>query len=327
MASSRKGPRVWFPRIGGGLHERIWFAKAGKGTLNDTGIAPPAHIQIQNGTYSLNLSVFDPTGMTQKEAVEAGKETSLYPGYGSQFGAQIWRLANEAQVGDIIFLESENHHLHAVGIISGEFLPFDYINYTSEVLNTRGIHRIPVKWIPIKDGMDYIQLGRLDNAVFRDVAEKEELATVLIFGTERLVADALGIKFEDHARWVKEELSKITPMVNTETYIESLTATNPSLKIDIEYQYPELTEKNEESEVEVTTDGIEKSSVPELETPEQVIAHVARNGVYIHQNVTEEALHQLIASAKVLPTDHVFHSDIKNWITFAEYCEIKGLSF
>jgi len=155
--AAKKGSRTWFPRVDGGVHQRIWFAKAGKGTQNDTGIAPPADQQIKNGTYSINLAVFDPAPMTQKEAAEAGKEGSMYPGYGAQFGAQIWRMAHEAEVGDIIFLESENHHLHAVGIISGEFLPFDDIDYTLEMLNTRGVHRIPVKWIPVKDGKDFIQ--------------------------------------------------------------------------------------------------------------------------------------------------------------------------
>jgi hypothetical protein len=36
-----KASRTGYPRVGGGLHLRIWFAKAGRGTVNDTGIAPP----------------------------------------------------------------------------------------------------------------------------------------------------------------------------------------------------------------------------------------------------------------------------------------------
>ena len=292
--AATKGSRTWFPRVDGGVHQRIWFAKAGKGTQNDTGIAPPADQQIKNGAYSLNLAIFDPRSMTQKEAAEAGKDASMYPGYGSQFGAQIWRMAHEAEVGDIIFLESENHHLHAVGIISGEFLPFDDIDYTLEMLNTRGVHRIPVKWIPVKDGKDYIQLGRLDNATFRDIAEKEDLASLLIFGTQKLVAEAMGIDYKEF----EERMEKVVAAG--------------------------ATEENEE-EVVVTIDEPVKPSAPIVEAPKPVFAHVARNGAYIHEKITEEVLHQLIQSAQVLPTDHVFHPISINWITIAEYRKQRGI--
>ena len=301
--ASRKGSRTWFPRVDGGVHQRIWFAKAGKGTQNDTGIAPAADQQIKNGTYSLNLAVFDPRTMTQKEAAEAGKEGSMYPGYGSQFGAQIWRMAHEAEVGDIIFLESENHHLHAVGIISGEFLPFDDIDYSVEMLNTRGVHRIPVKWIPVKDGKDFIQLGRLDNAIFRDIAEKDELATLLIFGTQKLVAEAMGIDYKEF----EDRMEKVIAAGNT--------------------RENEDEEEAEEDIVVTIIDEPEKPVAQVVEAPKPVFAHVARNGAYIHQKITEEALHDLIKSSQVLPTDHVFHPISINWITIAEYRNQRGLGW
>jgi predicted Mrr-cat superfamily restriction endonuclease len=61
--------------------------------------------------------------MDVKEASALCKETSLYEGMGAQFGAQIWRMAHEARVGDYIYLESENHNLQAVGVISGPCRP------------------------------------------------------------------------------------------------------------------------------------------------------------------------------------------------------------
>lgn len=209
MAS--RTPRTWLPKITGGVHLRIWFAKAGRGTPNDTGISPIPARHIENGTYSFSLALFDPTPMTQKEATEAGKETSLYPGYGAQFGAQIWRMAHEAEVGDFIFLESENHHLHAVGIIAGEYAPPGDGNYTDEMFTQSGAHSIPVKWLPIKDGKDFIQLGRLDNAVFRDVAEKEDLATLLIFGTGQIVGEAMDIDHDEWGKFLSHGLKSAAP--------------------------------------------------------------------------------------------------------------------
>jgi len=298
--AAKKGSRTWFPRVDGGVHQRIWFAKAGKGTQNDTGIAPPADQQIKNGTYSINLAVFDPAPMTQKEAAEAGKEGSMYPGYGAQFGAQIWRMAHEAEVGDTIFLESENHHLHAVGIISGEFLPFDDIDYTLEMLNTRGVHRIPVKWIPVKEGKDFIQIGRLDNGIFRDIAEKEELASLLIFGTQKLVAEAMGIDYKEF----EDRMDKVAAAGSTQGNED---------------------EEEAEDDIVVTIEEPAKPVVPVVEAPKPVFAHVARNGAYIHQKINEEALHELIKSSQVLPTDHVYHPISINWITIAEYRKQRGI--
>jgi len=100
----------------GGFHQRIWFAKAGRGTHQDIGISPMADQHLANGSYSFSLAAFDPRNLDVKEAAVEGKATSLYQGMGAQFGGQIWRMAHEAKVGDYIFLESENHNLHAVGV-------------------------------------------------------------------------------------------------------------------------------------------------------------------------------------------------------------------
>jgi phage shock protein PspC (stress-responsive transcriptional regulator) len=187
-----KKEKVWFVRNEGGLHQRIWFAKAGKGTPSDKGIAPEPHYHLQNGSYSFTLAHFDPRGLSLKEAQEEGKATSVFPGYGGQFGAQIWRMAHEAKVGDYIFLESENHHLHAVGFISGEY-EFLADRRELEQFGVQGCHNIPVHWVEIANGQDAIQLGRLDNAVFRDVIEKDELVSLLLDLTRKITPVAWGI--------------------------------------------------------------------------------------------------------------------------------------
>ena len=328
--AAAKGSRTWFPRVDGGVHQRIWFAKAGRPTEGDAVIAPPADQQIKNGTYSMNLSLFDPTDISKEEAVELGKEGSIFRNMGAQFGAQIWRLANEAEVGDFIFLESENHHLHAVGIIAGEYIPFEHREYTMDDFKNQGVHRIPVKWIPVKDGKDYIQLGRLDNATFRDVAEKEELATLLIFGTQRMVAEAMGIDFEE----TQNRLSGLGGIVD-ENAAPIVELTVGDLPDDFNTEpFPGTESDNEaaddeevEDEVVVTIDEPKKAPAPApvVEAPKPVFAHVARNGAYIHEKITEEALHDLIKSSQVVPTDHVYHPISINWITIAEYRKQRGL--
>jgi len=332
--AAKKGSRTWFPRIDGGVHLRIWFAKAGKGTEADAGMVLPAEQQIENGTYSMNMSIFDPVGISKEEAVELGKEGSVYRNYGSQFGAQIWRMANEAQIGDYIFLESENHHLHAVGIISGEYIPFESRDYTMDDFKNQGVHRIPVKWIPITDGKDYIQLGRLDNAVFRDVAEKPDLAALLIFGTQKIVADAFKIDYQEFENRMDGLGGKEDP---NPPAIRFLTA--GKLPADFHSGLPELLkyihsdetndEEVEEEEAEediiVTIDDPAKPTAPAVETPKPVSVYVSRDGAYIHQRITEEALHYLIKSAQVLPTDHVYHPISTNWITITEYRKQRGL--
>ena len=333
---AKKGSRTWFPRIDGGVHLRIWFAKARKGTEADAGMVLPAEQQIENGTYSMNMSIFDPVGISKEEAVELGKEGSVYRNYGSQFGAQIWRMANEAQIGDYIFLESENHHLHAVGIISGEYIPFESRDYTMEDFKNQGVHSIPVKWIPITDGKDYIQLGRLDNAVFRDVAEKPDLAALLIFGTQKIVAEALKINYQEFENRMDEIGGKEDP---NPPAVRFLTA--GKLPADFHSGLPELLEyihseetNDEEVEEEVEQEEAEddivvtieepaKPVAPVVEAPKPVIAYVARNGTYIHQRITEEFLHQLIQSEQVLTTDHVYHPISTNWITVVEYLKLR----
>ncbi len=191
-----KKEKVWFVRNEGGLHRRLWFAKAGKGSQTDKGISPEPKYHLRNGSYSFTLAHFDPRGLALNEAQEQGKAKSVFPGYGAQFGAQIWRMAHEASVGDYIFLESENHHLHAVGFISGAY-EFLSDQQALEDVAVQGCHSIPVHWVEIANGRDAIQLGRLDNATFRDVIDKEELASLLLDLTREITRVAWGIAKKD----------------------------------------------------------------------------------------------------------------------------------
>lgn len=193
----------------GGLHQRVWFAKAGRGIAQDTGISPTAEQHLKNGTYSFSLAAFNPAGMDQKAATEEGKASSLYKGMGAQFGAQIWRMAFEATPGDYIFLESENHNLHAVGVITGPYRT-PATSFDDGSLQREGIHAIPVRWTPIAHGDNVIQLGRLDNAVFRNVIEKEELLNLLLELTQPYMSKGLYTpgEFDRPAKAVAQVASK-----------------------------------------------------------------------------------------------------------------------
>ena len=74
---SERKPRTFFARPEGGVHLRIWFAKAGK-NAKEEGIAPLPERHFANGNYSFSLTDFNPIGLTQEHAVESGKEVSLY---------------------------------------------------------------------------------------------------------------------------------------------------------------------------------------------------------------------------------------------------------
>jgi hypothetical protein len=182
----------------GGFHQRIWFAKAGRGTHQDIGISPMADQHLANGSYSFSLAAFDPRNLDVKEAAVEGKATSLYQGMGAQFGGQIWRMAHEAKVGDYIFLESENHNLHAVGVITGPYQMREG-DFDETTLVKEGLHAVPVLWYPIKNGMGVIQLGRLDNAVFRNIIEKDELVELLFNLTQPYLSAGLFQKGRDDA--------------------------------------------------------------------------------------------------------------------------------
>lgn len=274
---------IHYMKAEGGLHQRVWFAKAGRGA-QDAGIAPPADRQLENGTYSFSLSAFDPRSLSQKEAVEEGKVRSLYQGMGAQFGAQVWRMAHEAVPCDYIFLESENHNLHAIGVITGRYLG-PRLDFTDASLAKEGIHAIPVRWSLVPNGIGAIQLGRLDNAVFRNVIEKEDLMERLFDLTQPYLSKGLYSPGEFSGEG--------QPAART----QSARPSPPS--------------------------AVQPPALPPdaLTTP----IHVARGGGYIYEGIDDARLKQLILTGDVLGTDHYFRHGMKNWMRISQYAMMMGI--
>jgi 5-methylcytosine-specific restriction endonuclease McrA len=139
--------------------------------------SPEAH--IDNDEYCFSPADFDPRGLTLTEAREAGKATTLLPPYGSIYGAQIWRMAHEAEIGDVIFLESENRHVHAWGTITSTYQLLGVKNPTRDKLLKTGIHQIGVEWRPVSKGRNAFRIDKGDKLLFREIADQESLQVIL----------------------------------------------------------------------------------------------------------------------------------------------------
>ena len=298
---SKQKPRMFFKRPDGGLHERIWFAKAGKGP-QEAGIAPMAARHLANGTYSVSMTDFNPIGLSLEEAVEAGKAGSLYKNAGAQFGAQVWRLAHEAKVGDFIFLESENHHLEAVGYISGTYSQSDKAQLNHDDLIEQGIHRIPVHWIPIKNGRDAIQLGRLDNAIFRNIIEKTELVDLLLMLTRQINCEAWGLPYNPEAAASSDE-----------TLVEPLKAAGPI--------------KPFKSQASVAARAPEPAPAPFVQPKPVVVPppppaptryKIARQGQII-LDLTESELRAQLSTGSIFSSDHYWTAGMSGWESMANF--------
>jgi hypothetical protein len=272
----------------GSFHSRIWFAKAGRGVDQDIGISATADQHLANGTYSFSLASFDPRGMDVKEATILGKETSLYEGMGAQFGAQIWRMAHEARVGDYIYLESENHNLHAVGVISGPYRPREG-KFDDGVLQQEGLHALPVRWYPVPNGIGAIQLGRLDNAVFRNVIEKDQLVELLF---------QLSDKYLDAGLYQSEAGAALQPKAEP---------TKSSGKGFAPPSGP--------------AEPVPVVPVVGLVTP----IHLARNGVVLFQGIDDAKMLSLIQSKEILGSDHYYRHGMAEWLLVSHYANLAGL--
>jgi hypothetical protein len=174
---------------------RYWLAKCWPKT-ND--FAPAPEIQIANGTYSLSLSNFDPREMTLKEAIKAGRETSLDAKFGVRFGSQIYHLAKTARIGDIVFLETSSRNLHAWGEVTSGY------TYTSSLKNIRkaGLHAIGVSWHKVEGAENSFKTFRADNLFFRDITGREELIQSL----EALTKDIGPAKHSEEAGNIPPDL-------------------------------------------------------------------------------------------------------------------------
>jgi hypothetical protein len=286
-----------YMKADGSFHSRIWFAKAGRGINQDIGISPTADRHLANGTYSFSLAAFDPRGMDVKDATAQGKETSLYEGMGAQFGSQIWRMAHEARVGDYIYLESENHNLHAVGVISGPYRPREG-KFDDDVLRQEGLHALPVRWYPVPNGIGAIQLGRLDNAVFRNIIEKEQLVELLFQLSDAYLDADLHQSDAGAAQQAKHE--PVASKSSGKGIARPSTPAEPAPAA----QAP-----------------IPDSPLGGLTTP----IHLARNGVVLFQGIDDAKMLSLIQSKQIVGSDHYYRHGMAEWLLVSHYAGLVGL--
>ena len=226
--------------------------------------------------------------MGVKEATAQGKETSLYEGMGAQFGAQIWRMAHEARVGDYIYLESENHNLPAVGVISGPYRPREG-KFDDGVLQQEGLHALPVRWYPVPNGIGAIQLGRLDNAVFRNVIEKDQLVELLFQLSDEYLDAGLYQSDAGAAQQPKAEPAKSSGK-------GFAPPSSPAEPVPV-------------------------VPVVGLVTP----IHLARNGVVLFQGVDDAKMLSLIQSKEIVGTDHYYRHGMAEWLLVSHYANLAGL--
>ena len=159
------------------LGRKYWLAKAWP---DANALCPSPEVQLGNEGYSFSPADFDPLPLTLEGSRRAGKATSLFPPYGALFGAQVWRMAHEANLGDLIFLESENRHLHAWGVITQRYHRRAGQRYTRASLINEGLHKIGVEWHVIRKGQNAFRIGKGDNLLFREVTKREELLPILL---------------------------------------------------------------------------------------------------------------------------------------------------
>ena len=156
---------------------KYWLAKAWP---DANALCPSPEVQLGNEGYSFSPADFDPLPLTLEGSRRAGKATSLFPPYGALFGAQVWRMAHEANVGDVIFLESENRHLHAWGVITQGYHRRAGQRYARACLIKEGLHKLGVEWRAIQKGQNAFRIGKGDNLLFREVTKKEDLLPILL---------------------------------------------------------------------------------------------------------------------------------------------------
>jgi len=136
-------------------------------------------LHIENGEFCFSPANFDPRNISLEEARKIGKFTTLFPPHSTKFGAQVWRMAHEAKIGDIVFLESLNRNLYAWGVIKSEYQLRSVKNPTRENIIKTGIHQVGVKWHEIKNGKDAFRIGKGDNQLFREITARENLLPIL----------------------------------------------------------------------------------------------------------------------------------------------------
>ena len=156
---------------------KYWLAKAWPAA---NALCPSPSNQLANEGYSFSPADFDPLPLTLDGARKAGKATSLFPPYGALFGAQVWRMAHEAKQDDVVFLESENRHLHAWGVITREYHRRHDNRYSRANLAKEGLHKLGITWYVIKNGVDSFRISKDDNLLFREITNRDLLLPILL---------------------------------------------------------------------------------------------------------------------------------------------------
>ncbi len=155
---------------------KYWLAKA---WTHPNQLCPSPEVHLANGNYSFSPADFDPRPLTLEGSRKAGRATTLFLPYGALFGAQVWRMAHEANIGDVIFLESENRHLHAWGTVTSRYERRSG-KYTRASLIKEGLHNIGVEWHRITSGKDAFRIGKGDNLLFREITNRDQLLPILL---------------------------------------------------------------------------------------------------------------------------------------------------
>lgn len=154
------------------IGKKLWLAKA---SSNANALCPLPAVHLRRGEYSFSPANFDPRRLSLENARETGNKTTLSPPYGRIFGAQIWRMAHEAKIGDIIFLESENRNIHAWGRINAEYDMRAFKPLKLKDLMEGGLHRIGVEWHELEKVENTFNLGRGDKLLFREVDKSSQI--------------------------------------------------------------------------------------------------------------------------------------------------------
>ena len=151
------------------IGRKYWLAKAMK--FHDT--------YFSKEEYGFSPANFNPRNLSLKQARLEGKNNSLWKPWGSLLGAQIWRMAHEANIGDVIFLESGNRNIHAWGVITGPYAFRSPEKITKDYLDRNEIHNLSVKWHEVKNGNNTFRSGKGDNLCFREITGRDNLLPIL----------------------------------------------------------------------------------------------------------------------------------------------------
>ena len=151
------------------IGRKYWLAK----------VWTTAELHIENEEFCFSPANFDPREISLEQARKVAKSTTLFPPHSTKFGAQIWRMAHEAKIGDIVFLESLNRNLFAWGTIKSEYQLRTVKNPTKENIISAGIHQIGVEWHVVKNGKNAFRIGKGDNLLFREITGRDNLLPIL----------------------------------------------------------------------------------------------------------------------------------------------------